>query len=125
MSMPTKDSRPIYFVWHVRSNHELFYRQLSLKQRVEWRDRHLYKAGELMIEVVYKVPVLGTKGVTCIDEEFETVVFKSFDLEYGYKFYRRKLASYKARLEARHQRILRENCAYYEHLAQMFQKSYQ
>jgi len=125
MSIATKDSRPMYFVWRVRSNHPLFSGIIKQQRQVEWRNRHLYDAGELMIEVLYKVPVLGTTGVICIDEEFKTVVFKSFDLEYGYKFYCHKLASYKARLEARHQRILSENRAYYERLAQMCQKSYQ
>lgn len=100
MSLRSKDSKPeIYFLL----------KKSPTITNISRSELNKYAPGELIAFIVYKIPVLGTKGFLILDEEFETLSQKFSSPESGIEFYKRKLASYNARKQARYERLFNEN----------------
>lgn len=92
MSILSSDARPRFYVIRTRTAHLFFV------PRQNWAK---YAPGELLMTIDYKVPVLGNG----LDAQFTIHKLQTSDLEYGYKFYHQKLASYQARRDAQRQRL--------------------
>ncbi len=114
MIIRSNDARPQYSVQRAKTSY------LCSVPRQKCPE---YAPGELVMIIHYRVPVLGIGGEVCLPEQFDTCEFQTTDLEYGYKFYRQKLASYNARLDTRHQRIIKQNRTYFECWDKMRQKN--
>ncbi len=109
MSLQSNDAHPRYWAYRNRST------ALCIVPRRDW---HKYGPNELTVIVDYKVPVLGTRGVTAMCEKFVCHRLTSTNPELAYQFYRQKLASYNARLDARHKRFIEQNPEYINALRQ-------
>ena len=80
-----------------------------------------HPSGQVIITVFYRIPVLGTRGNLIMDEKFDTLSreFTSYDM--AQKFYKQKLASYKARKSARYERLYDVNIKYFAQIKRMYQ----
>ena len=80
-----------------------------------------HPSGQVIITVFYRIPVLGTRGNLIMDEKFDTLSreFTSYDM--AQKFYKQKLASYKARKSARYERLYDTNIKYFAQIKRMYQ----
>ena len=112
MSLRSHDCRPI-ISYYLRNDFYLIpisHRQISQ-----------YAPDQIVINVYYRIPVLGTKGVLIMDEQFETVQRNFVSYTVAQRFYKQKMISYNARKIARYERLYNENIKYFTRINRMRQ----
>ena len=80
-----------------------------------------HPSGQVIITVFYRIPVLGTRGNLIMDEKFDTLSREFTSYGMAQKFYKQKLASYKARKSARYKRLYDANIKYFAQIKRMYQ----
>ena len=112
MSLRSYDCKPI-ISYYLRNDFYLIpisHRQISQ-----------YAPDQIVINVYYRIPVLETKGVLIMDEQFETVQRNFTSYNVAQRFYKHKMISYNARKIARYERLYNENIKYFTRINRMRQ----
>ena len=112
MSLRSNDCKPTMSFRLVTENYLVFIPRNQISK---------HPSGQVIITVFYRIPVLGTRGNLIMDEKFDTLSreFTSYDM--AQKFYKQKLASYKARKSARYERLYDANIKYFAQIKRMYQ----
>lgn len=107
---------------HIRSNDKkpvIIFMQKSIEcLPVRQRDLKNYNPDMVITTVLYRAPVIGTRGELILDEEFTTIRREFNTPTAGIAFYKQRLVSYELRLDARYAKIINQNLEYFNNIFQ-------